>query len=447
VLIKLKFLFGIVIGIVGGSILATSFYNNRHAGITEDTTLEESYVYYAAFSQKEYYENIFAAVPAPAFDNQTRIGVVNHHLLAPDFIAYTLAGVPSTTPMVILVSPNHFERGVRSVATTKGIWETPYGQLNTCDQAIDALFTKDVVGLRPDLFIEEHGINNLVGFIKKVAPQACLLPAVLKLDTTPEQVATLVRSITPYWDEEAVYIASVDFSHYLPSSIADIHDAYAIYALRTPALGPVPNIEVDSPASLAWLMGIADQVGWQKFTLHNHSNAGKRAKRPELIENTSWVAGRFEPGDAGQIPEVATYLFLPPAAIVAEPLPKKNPATSVGRIFIGNTNTFAPQDGQWVGIGDVRYVQYATSTPSGQLTFAYTNASTLATCDQAIRMHVHVLLDILAPSGIRRCPNGSLLAGYKTRSGDLQMYIARYTSADLQLVPIVLHFKQENFSF
>ena len=87
--------------------------------------------------------------------------------------------------------------------------------LISCISGADEI--KDVVSLQSDLWFQEHGIFIHTPFLKHYFPQAKFVPILAKMLTTDqefesfEKLGQVLAGVLP---EDALVVASVDFSHY-----------------------------------------------------------------------------------------------------------------------------------------------------------------------------------------------------------------------------------------
>jgi len=104
----------------------------------KNTSYEKVY-HYSYFSQPEFYEQAYLEASKiklldPLFKSGGigEIGglVINHHLLAGQYIAEGFNTIATTEPVtVLLISPNHFSMGRNNVLASAAIWKTPFGEL------------------------------------------------------------------------------------------------------------------------------------------------------------------------------------------------------------------------------------------------------------------------------------------------------------------------------
>ncbi len=303
------------------------------------------------FSQPEFFVQSFARVTAQPKPNQdVRALVVNHHLLAPDYIADALSVVATTTPVrVVLISPNHFGAGNGKVITSSYNWTTPFGELPADLPAIHELRQAGLVSVEEQPFEAEHGISTIIPFIKHALPHAHVVPIILKSSISAEQANTLATYLHTAFSGPTLVIASVDFSHYLPSNVADFHDELSIDTLLHLADTQTDRLEVDSQAALRLLTKYAQLEKATHFVLQHHSNSAKVTNQPGLMETTSYVTGYFSQSDTYPDPvEVWSGLFTGPVLGSEQAFTSGTPSfafASSQRLFFGSTHTIATQDG------------------------------------------------------------------------------------------------------
>lgn len=181
-------------------------------------------------------------------------GVVPHHLLAKDiiedFFSYISSqGKPET---IVILSPDHFHSGTLNDdnAFITLDWKSGSGKKEFENIKIDSLLGKKLaddnkIALSSSAIVYDHGITNLIPYIKKYFPESKFLPILIPIDITKEQVEQLVKIIDENTLLNTIIVASVDFSHYLPSRAADFHDKKSIRVLLNFEEDNFDNIEVD----------------------------------------------------------------------------------------------------------------------------------------------------------------------------------------------------------
>jgi len=179
-------------------------------------------------------------------------GVVPHHLLAETMIDHFFKHMACQGKIenIILLSPDHFQSAVINHHCS---FITSVRQLNS-GHFMDLPFKTDFTdGFSKEIKINDncsaiaydHGITNLLPFIKKYLPKANILPILIPEGTTEKQIEQLVKLIDKNTSPLTVMIASVDFSHYLPANAAAFHDIKSIRTLLNFEKDDFKNIEVD----------------------------------------------------------------------------------------------------------------------------------------------------------------------------------------------------------
>jgi len=179
-------------------------------------------------------------------------GAVPHHLLAKDIIENFFSYVSSREKpkTIVILSPDHFQSGILMESNsfiTIGL-EGDDGKFNNLK--VDTLlwgklFKENNMALNNSAVIAEHGVITLLPYIKKYFPETNILPILIPADITKEQVEQLVKTIDENTLLNTFVVASVDFSHYLPSRAADFHDTKSIRILLNFEKENFKNIEVD----------------------------------------------------------------------------------------------------------------------------------------------------------------------------------------------------------
>ncbi len=179
-------------------------------------------------------------------------GVVPHHLLAKDimedFFSYISSREKPKT--IVILSPDHFQSGILMGSNSfitialEGDDEE-FNNLKVDTLLWGKLFKENKMALNNSAVIAEHGVTTLLPYIRKYFPETNILPILIPADITKEQVEQLVKTIDENTLLDTIVVASVDFSHYLPSRAADFHDTKSIRVLLNFEEENFKNIEVD----------------------------------------------------------------------------------------------------------------------------------------------------------------------------------------------------------
>jgi len=199
---------------------------------------------------------------------------------------------------IILLSPNHYQSGRGGVQTTDRTWEITDRTIKPDKPVIKSL--SELATDEPDSFTNEHGIKLVLGDLWQNFPNAKIVPIIFKDDVTKETIERLAQVLNRNC-QACLLVASVDFSHYQPVQLANLHDQLTARALQTLDVDKLLlDAEVDSPPALALTALWAKNRQTEQFILERQTNSSALAKNPEL-ESTSHFFGYYQPGK-GTIP-------------------------------------------------------------------------------------------------------------------------------------------------
>lgn len=224
--------------------------------------------------------------------------VVPHHNLVAEQRAELfseLGKLISSPETIILISPNHYSAGNGNIQVSDQEWRLGQGQISADKKVITYLTQKDLALNEPSSFTNEHGIYNILSDIHNNFPKAKLVPIIFE-NASEDQLTKLEKGLYSSC-KNCLMIASVDFSHYQPALLAQLHDERSIRDLQTLDTQDVlKNAEVDSGPALALLTMWAKEHNTLHFNLKNHTNSGILTKNPDA-ESTTHVFGWYESGE------------------------------------------------------------------------------------------------------------------------------------------------------
>jgi poly-gamma-glutamate synthesis protein (capsule biosynthesis protein) len=288
------------------------YFNPDKFQIESQVASQVSGYHYSFFSRKGFYDRAFEGLENSRIKNKGDIkgAIVNHHLLAPNLIAEVLSAVSSKEPItVVLISPNHFFAGRGQVISSLYDWQTPYGVLESDKNLIGKLRDARLVNIEEGPFEKEHGISNLVAFIKKTLPNARIVPLIVK-DTFSFQAGDIfAENLNEVLPRNSLIIASLDFSHYLPSSAADFHDEKSLAVLSSLNYEGIKFLDIGSRPALRIFLKYLGLRGAEKFSLLNHSNSAKIVGDEKMSETTSYITGFFSSGGRKENKKVTLLAF------------------------------------------------------------------------------------------------------------------------------------------
>ena len=285
--IAIAVLFVVAIGLVVGWFIAQK----------NDSDFEEvktSEFHHSFFSDKEFFDDAYNSASPVEFGTEQLGMIVPHHLVPANMIAESFLSIEKEQPKtVVLISPNHLQKGRGQIITSQYNWQTPYGVLEADLEMIEKLKVKELVSVDETPFSSEQGISDLVAFIKKSFPKTKFVPLIIKDTLALEKVSDLVNEFNKIFANDVQIIGSFDFSHYLPSNFADWHDARSLAVLEDFDYGAINTLDMDSKPGLHLVMKLVEHKGAESFYKINNTNSAKLANNLSVMETTSYLTGFF----------------------------------------------------------------------------------------------------------------------------------------------------------
>lgn len=211
-------------------------------------------------------------------------GIIPHHLLADFAIEQFFAWEKTFSPeTVVIIGPNHFEKG-EMVLSTKVMWPTEKGIVEPETEIIKKLSENGLAILNEKILLEEHSINTIMPFIKTYFPKARVVPIIFRKNVGLTTLQILTDELLKNIHKKTIFIASVDFSHYLNSEESDKKDAESLSAMKNFDYSKLMSFEsdhLDSPAAVVALLLLMQKNGYKDFEVLFHSNSG------EILKNSS----------------------------------------------------------------------------------------------------------------------------------------------------------------
>lgn len=218
--------------------------------------------------------------------------IVPHHLLASHIIADTFHKVlKPEIKKVIIIGPDHYEKGSTAITTSDYVWETPFQKVFPDVEIINFLAKKDYVNINSKVLENEHSISGLISFISHYSPEAQVIPLIISQRITKEEINDISEELYKLSQADSVAIViSVDFSHYLTSSEAEENDKISFKTIKDrnyEQLLTLNNDYVDSPQSLVIFLKTLDRLGINNLKVLHNTNSGRLVGDP-FVENTSY---------------------------------------------------------------------------------------------------------------------------------------------------------------
>lgn len=220
-------------------------------------------------------------------------GIIPHHLF-PGFILTDFFNRLSVQKprIIILIGPNHYEKGSFRVLTSLYSWDTPFGKVEPEELIINKLIKNGVVRIDEGVLPNDHAVAGMMPFVKYYLPDTKVVPILISGHTTQEEVEVLASNLTSFMREDVVLVAPVDFSHYLTNEQAKEKDKVTLEVMKNydyRQLFTLNNDYVDSPPSIAALLMVMQKLGTTKMDLLYNTNSGELQK-DNYIETTSYFS-------------------------------------------------------------------------------------------------------------------------------------------------------------
>ncbi len=240
----------------------------------------------------------------PAIENQDAtvkslpisVFITPHHLLVEKDIDAVFKEVSEKNgdqivDRIILLSPNHFNIGKSWVIGSEKNWETPDGTIQADKVSLDNL--RNLAYVSDDIFEREHGIRNLLPFVKKYFPRATLVPLALREGFPAEKADALTARLTQLSDSHTLLIVSADFSHYLDWNFSRFHDEKTLETISQLDDSHVDALDIDCVSCVRIAMKYAEFRSTPNFQLLNRTSSLELTGKNLVGEETSHLTGYF----------------------------------------------------------------------------------------------------------------------------------------------------------
>lgn len=262
----------------------------------ENSKIFENELYHHSVSLDEnYYDGIFFAEPPLMFENSPVVsGVIPHDLAAGKYLVQFFNSIKNQRPpVVVLLGSNHTGAGNDNLVSSLYYWKTPDGFLQPNAPLIQKLADEKILAINEGLIGPESSIGAPVAFIAHFWHETKLVPIIVKENTPTTTLNRLAGALKAELPPGSLVLASIDFSHYQPYFVSNFHDILSENILATNDLGRVNKAEIDSQASLYFLLKYNSLKGADDFHLVAHSNSALIAGHSEWTETTSHILGYY----------------------------------------------------------------------------------------------------------------------------------------------------------
>lgn len=245
------------------------------------------------YDEKTFLEGVDRSKGITKQDYHIRGGIIPHHLFAGFIIADLFKRLSYQNPKtIILIGPNHYEKGNFKALTSLYEWETPYGVIGPDTQMVNKLVSRDLLNIDNEVLLNDHAVSAVLPFIKYYIGGGKVVPILLKRGFSESDSDILVSEIANLLDEDTVVVAAVDFSHYLTDDEAKKKDDVTLKIMQDfdyPNLYLLNNDYLDSPSSVGVLLKLMQKLNAQNSEILFHTNSGEMQKNSG-IKTTSYFS-------------------------------------------------------------------------------------------------------------------------------------------------------------
>lgn len=246
------------------------------------------------FDEKTFNEGVTQTAKANRLSNyHISGGIIPHHLfpgfILTDFFNRLTAQKPKT---IILIGPNHYERGNFKILSSLYSWDTPFGRVEPDGSVINELVKKGILRIDEDVLPNDQAVAGMMPFVRYYLPETKVVPILISGLTTQKEVETLASNLKDFMNKDTVLVVPIDFSHYLTSEQAKEKDNVTLEVIKNydyRQLFTLNNDYVDSPPSLAVLLMVMQKLDTTKMDILYHTNSGELQK-DDYIETTSYFS-------------------------------------------------------------------------------------------------------------------------------------------------------------
>jgi poly-gamma-glutamate synthesis protein (capsule biosynthesis protein) len=223
--------------------------------------------------------------------------ITPHHLLAKGLIEEIFQRIQTENQdvkieRIILLSPNHFNLGNGWFIVSDKNREVENGTISSDNEMINDLVSRRLLYKDNKAFQKEHGIDNILPFIKKYFPDSKIIPVIIKENAPVNKTEVLARYFAE-GSQNTLVILSADFAHNFSSAESDVFDKDSILAISNLDFSKINNLKIDCPSGLYLLMKFSEMKNFRKFNLIANLNAQKITNSLNSKENTSYITGFF----------------------------------------------------------------------------------------------------------------------------------------------------------
>jgi len=290
----------VVLILIVASFIVIFIYNNNQDAATSNEL--QTYLYNGSKNIECIYYNTTDFLDIKHYVLKQDAGtihgcIVPHHLLAKDLIHEVFQNVSKDKyKTVVLIGPDHESINRGKIFTTLSDWQTPMGILETDKKITSELLNNSFIVENDEKLTSEHSTSGIIPFIKYYMNDVKVIAIVLTKQVKLKDIDVLVEQLYKNVNiDETLFIASVDFSHYLNLDNANDMDLISMDAIKNKDINRImtfTNDNFDSPISVVTMLKMMDKIGANNSSVLNHSNSELILKK-KIEETTSYITYLF----------------------------------------------------------------------------------------------------------------------------------------------------------
>jgi AmmeMemoRadiSam system protein B len=223
-------------------------------------------------------------------------GIIPHHLLVSYIITDFFHSLSKQNPKtIIIIGPNHYEKGDYKVLSSLYGWETPFGVVEPNEKIIQELVEKKLVKIDEINFPNDYSVSGIIPFVKYYLPDTKVVPLLLSENMNEEDIRALSNSLSKYLNKDTIIVAAVDFSHYLTSLQAQEKNKVTLEAMQNFDYKQIISFKsdyLDSSSSIVTLLMTMKTLGTTEMDLLYNTDSGM-ANKSSTDKVTSYFSIAF----------------------------------------------------------------------------------------------------------------------------------------------------------
>lgn len=209
---------------------------------------------------------------------------------------------------IILLSTNHYNTGKGTIQTRTTDFTTADNTIQIDDELSELALQNGVVN-EPVTFETEHGVKTILPDIATYLRGSTIVPLIIKEDAPKQTISALLEKLHASC-QDCLVIASVDFSHYQPYLLSELHDDLTRRGMQNVDTELIETkSEIGEPQVLSAAMQWAKLSGTERFIERNHTNATV-IEHDYYAEGTTHFFGWYENGTKVTSSPMVSFTFV-----------------------------------------------------------------------------------------------------------------------------------------